>query len=625
MKRKVSVLSLISSIILLASCGGQNKEDADQIKYESLSSVPSYRDLSSVDFSLYKTFYIDSIEGNDNYEGLDQNSPKKSISSIPDIITKYGETYPLRILLKKGCVFEGNIILGGYSATEDKPFILSSYGDDNAYPIVKGVYKGDLTTNAIITIQEQNTRVDGLEVTGSDCTRGIYVKTRTRGIFHNIVIKNCYVHDINWNWTYSTDPKDTDPATINVESVTPYTPNDGSTNRYRRLYGGIEVFNGTISGTDSRKIGPAVYDNLFIENNRIEHVSHVAINFYNYWTNRYGIGYGYNKYVPTNESLRNFETGLGFFPYTNIVVRNNYTDCIGGDSIILDGVENFYVTGNTSYRASYLGRSGCFNAGIWVHNAKNGYMTYNEAAYTCFKNGAGDGEGFDIDIACENIKVYYNYAHHNEGGGLLVCNNSSKVVTYDEDGNIADFGTEYSKGEWKNNYVKNNIFAFNGISSNSKRSAFITVARSCNDLVAENNTVVIGDIEKQHIINCEDNAVSYNHTYKNNIFYCISASAKPVISYSTIKDPVFDGNLYFNVAEGDELYSELSLKKDTHAATKNDFSLNLPSNYNGYEMAKSIYPNVTVKDVPILVKYQLAFDFLNNTTEKVNYLGAICK
>ena len=634
MKKSLLLFPLLAlSLVSCTTTGFFNSSDTEsttesiepevETAVYNIPSAPTYEDISEdVINNIYRTFYIDSLFGNDSNTGLDPITPKKTLSSVETIISTYADFSPIRIFLKRGSHFYGNLILTGYTSSEEYPFILDAYGEGDM-PVIHG--DGDdstVTTNAILWIREENTRVYNIEITGPACTRGIYVLPRKSGVYKNIVIKGCYVHDVNWNWEYPLSPNETHPKDINPENVTP----TNRVLRYRRLYGGIEFFNGTIDVEASIKAGPITYDHVFVENNRIENVSHIGINFYNYWVNRGGIGYGYNKYVPENPDYQNFETGVGYFPYTNVVVKDNFTLCTGGDGIVVDGTDGAWIVGNTSYKSSYLGKGGYFNAGIWVHNVRGGYMLYNEAAYTYLQHGAGDGEGFDIDIACEDIHFYYNYAHHNEGGGLLLCNNTSSLFTYNIDGTLANTSKQSLLGIWKNNYCRNNVFAFNGIETNSHRSAFITLARQCDDFVAENNTVLVrGDIEKQHIINCEDSKVSRNHIYRNNIFHSYAEEAKPIFANYTILDPVFEGNLYHNIQDGNEIQSELVLSDDAYAVLDAQLDFTLPNDYDGYDVSKTFVPSTSLLEYARKLPVQLQYDYLGVDTGLLPYLGAFYK
>ena len=602
--------------------------------------APTYAEISKdVLDTEYKTYYFDALDGDDENSGLNMDMPKKSLSEIAEIISGNTENAPIRILLKRGTTFYENLKLTGYTVTAEMPFILDAYGAGDEYPVICGTgtsseSDSELNKANVLHLEEDNTRIMNIEITGSDCTRGIYIFPRKGGVFENIVVDGCYVHNVNWNWTYNTEPNETDPDDIDPQTVTPADANNkdvGVAHRYRRLYGGICIFTGDLTNSVG---APVTFRNMWITDNRVEEVSHLGINFYNYWVNRPGVGYGYNKYVDDTTDHNDYNTGVGYFPMENIVVARNYTNCIGGDGIVVAGADNVWLEYNTCYKANYLGRSDFWNGGVWVHNVRTCYYQYNEAGYTYLRHGASDGEGFDIDNTCEDVYMQYNYGHHNEGGGMLLCNQATAMLKFGADGAPATERLESYLGNWKNNYVRNNVFVNNGYPFGDKEdgnhhSAFVTVARTVNDVVFENNTVVIrGDIYNQHIIDCEDNMVASGHVYRNNIFYCVDASSEPVFDLGTIKDPVFENNLYYNVKNGDELYSELNFSADSKAILDINPQIELPAdgNYRGWEKAFLFTAKNDVvysKGMPIAT--MMKYDIKGNDATKNLYLGAFAK
>ena len=199
MKKIAFILSLFA--LLLVSCttptnsdetSGGDTSDVEEVEttYLEVPNAPTYEDISSETLeSVYKTFYIDSVFGDDSNNGLTPLTAKKTLNSVETIVSTYSDFSPLRILLKRNSNFYGNLILTGYTASEEYPFILDAYGEGNL-PIIHG--EGDdssVLTNAILWIQEENTRVYNIEITGPECTRGIYVLPRKSGVYKNIVIK----------------------------------------------------------------------------------------------------------------------------------------------------------------------------------------------------------------------------------------------------------------------------------------------------------------------------------------------------------------------------------------------------------------------------------------------------
>ena len=486
----------------------------------------------------YTKYFFDSAAGDDGNDGLSASAPKASLAAAVQIASKASETTPVKLLFKKGSVFEGKATFVGYKSTNAFPLILDSYGEGEGYP--KFVGTGSETTkntiDAVLYFKDDNVWVKNLEVTGSTAYQGIAFQPSSGGAFENILVEGNYVHDINFNWTYPTQPSATSPDDIDVESVCP--EGDGTGRYVYRKYSAICFDNDYTSA-------PAWFENVWIRNNRVENVGKIGINVYNRWNNKGGVGYGYNKYVDGTETYNDESKKLGNYPHKNVYVTGNYLSCCGGDGLVVSGATGGKVDKNVSYYANYLGRTKNWNAGIWVFACTGTVVEYNEAAYTYMRNGGQDAQGFDIDNACRNIIFRYNYAHHNEGGGLLLCNNTTKIDKYDQNGDLT--ASEVSvQGDWGDNYIYGNVFAYNGNASDSARSAFITVARAASDAYIYNNTVVMsGEIKGQSIVNVEASGCT-NHYYYNNLFYSETANGVKFNLSSTMAYR-FDGNLFYNV------------------------------------------------------------------------------
>ncbi len=488
-----------------------------------------------ISFGEYITYYFDSEKGDDLNDGLSENSPKKSIDQIQKIISAR-KNGGIKIALKGGSVFYGDLTVSGQT-DDNHPFIITSYGEGMG--VINGV-------NEVLKVTCSNVVVDGVEVTGVKALRGIFVQPVKAGAVKNIVIKNCYVHDVNFSWYLDKSPMETNPDEIDVELVCPeYYPNTKTYYRYnRRSHGGIIFLNDT-----DVSVGASWFENVFIIDNKVESVARTGIYLANVWADKAGIGYGYNKYVQGKERVVNAEKGLGYFSSKNVVCSSNSIICAGGDGVILSAVYNAFVEFNVCYYANYLGRTNYWNAGIWVFDTEQAWFRYNESAYTYMRHNSNDAQGFDLDNACVRIVFKGNYAHHNEGGGLLVCNKRTKVKLHDDNGEYLGESDE-TLGKWYNNLVCLNLFYENGNTWDPTRSAFITIARETDYLFAYSNFVVLrDDIKGQSLINTEDESqYSYNNFYLNNVFYC-PKKVDAKFTVKMMKDSVFSGNVYKNVGD----------------------------------------------------------------------------
>lgn len=554
-------------------------------------SAPQYPDVCT---DSYKTFYFDFEAGLDDNDGLSPETPKQTLKEASALATKYGGE-GLRLLFKGGSTFYGNLLLGSFAAREDRPLIIDRYPEQtDLYPCFTG--GGD-----VIRVEVGNVRIYHLEVTGKYAYRGIFCAPVTYGAVKNVVIEGCYVHDINFNWIYPTDPRETSPDDIDIEAVCPEFKKDGVTHdRYfYRYYGGIILLNFTDEAT-----GASWFENVWVLNNRVECVARTAITIYSRWSNKGGVGYGFNKFVDETQDHNDPQKGIGYYTHKNVVFAGNFVDCAAGDGIVLSTAEHAFVEWNTCYRANYLGRSNYWNAAIWVYNVKDCYFQYNEAAYTYMRNGGQDAQGFDLDNCCRDVYMQFNYCHHNEGGGLLICNLETPVPLYKPNGEpvaLTETGEPAKQrimGKWFNNYVYSNVFAYNGNPHDPTRSAFITIAREVDHVYCVNNTVIMDPaISGQSVVNTEDEStLCYNQVYANNVFYA-PEKVDSKLTVKMMRSSVFDNNLYWNM--GNQV---LEKAEDAHPI-----------------MVEPIFP---IKDA--LCGYSHIADFAL-TDEKLHSLGRFCR
>ncbi len=121
-----------------------------------------------------------------------------------------------------------------------------------------------------------------------------------------------------------------------------------------------------------------------------------------------------------------------WFPSLRVTIRHNSVDNIGGDGIVPWACDGILVEFNVAKSCNQ--RSPAYNAGIWPWSCDNSVIQYNEAYLT---RGTRDGQGFDSDYNSRNTIFQHNYAHDNEGGFVLICNDGS----HKSDVNAGNVGT----------------------------------------------------------------------------------------------------------------------------------------------------------------------------------------
>lgn len=505
----------------------------------------------------YDTYYFDAVNGSDLSDGKSERTPFKSLGKLNEILKL---ERPLRILIKRGGVFKGKLEAGGMAAHEDLPLTISSYGEGEL-----PLFDGD-GNDCAVEISRGYAVISEIAVTNPKGLIGIFVKVKEAGSLAYLTIKNCVVKDVNYNWIYEKREKEIDIREIDPETVCPQ-------KRFYYETGGI-IF---LAGDEAKQ--PCNYRDIRIIGNEVTRVSRSGIFLTGLWIRRPGTCWGVNPYYSDEN---------GWYPSERIEISSNKVSYTGGDGIVLIGSVHSVIERNVSYHSNYLGRTGNANAGIWPIGCKDVLIRYNEAAYSHLEHGGLDGEGFDIDIANEDILFEYNYAHDNDGGALLLCNAETTQPQFDEHGNpVTDENgrqKEYrAEGVWRRVTVKNCVSVNNGKAP--EHPNFIHFSSTCRELVVENNTIVMRpDMPGQLITRSGDYAGCGNQddlVFRNNLFY---SPVKNECDFNTDHCDRFEfsGNYYKNTGEK----CIVSAKETSAYPFKG--TITLPKDLDGYENAGKI-------------------------------------
>lgn len=574
---KIILLFLLFSCTLWL-CGCNKNDSVDpveenpekEIVYEAVPIPPT---ISDIDESGYTTYYVDSGPlGNDENNGLSEQTPFRSLKKITTLV----KTSKMRVLFKSGATFIGNLILEDLKGEEDKPFIVDKYGGDDR-PIIDG----NGVTSAV-EIKDGNIRFRNIKVTNKTGSRGIYVTPVKSGAMKNIEISGCRVEDVNWKG--NDEIIDINPSKLDVEKICP-------NEKFIYQHGGILFDANTPPAT-----GASWFENIFITKNEIFKVSRTGIWLDSQWAKRPGISWGYNDYVDDNN---------GWFPAKNVIVQGNDISYVGGDGTVLIATRNSFLDHNKVYHANYLGRTGYFNAGLWPHSSINCVMQFNEVGYTHLENGGGDGEGLDVDVANVNCLVQFNYVHHNDGGGILLCNDKGTINGKEQIGNHQ--GT----------IIRNNVFYDNGKSPDNPAFCVITSAVGRTELY--NNTVIVTNRRPDVLFllsaDWANIGKSKDISFKNNIFM----ATDPVAAQFNTKEIInskFENNLVFQI--GEKIPDKQLLNFNPQ--------IQVPPVIGGYENGLKFIPKaLDVFEKGILFDGMPEKDMAGNATNKIKYLGAFCK
>ncbi|WP_211746219.1 hypothetical protein [Paenibacillus sp. Marseille-Q4541] len=379
-----------------------------------------------------KNYYVDSINGDDSNNGLTETSPWKTLTPVNNTEFQPGD----RLLFRANGVWSGELWPKG-SGTSGSPIVIDMYGTGS-----KPAFIGSQTTNQTLHLDNQQYwEIQNLDISANYnnklTRRGVYVHAKDSGTLNHIYFKNLVIHDVwpNIPHTNNNTAKDTGGIFFSIEGSTTITK----------------------------------FNDILIENCTIKDLDREGITLtWTSWSNREG------------------ETG-GAGPWTgstNVVVRNNYLSNIGGDGIVIQGVQSPIIEYNTIDGFGSRNNNISYNAGMWAYSADDALFQYNEAF-----NGktTNDGMAWDADARTNRTTFQYNYSHDNEGGSML----------------FISYGTEYSRDA---------VFRYN-ISQNDRN--FILTATNPINANIYNNIFYIGNGINARVFNTNSGTA----TFKNNIFY----------------------------------------------------------------------------------------------------------
>ena len=371
-----------------------------------LDAVPAWSQTSS-SHTTGRRFYV-STSGSDSATGRSSSAAWKTLDRVNRHTFEPGDA----ILFHSGDTFHGQLHPQG-SGAPNKPIVLGRYGTGRMPIIDMGPALG-----AAVMLQDQSWwQIHELEVTSGappspDIGRaGIAVLAATEGKTHNIVVRDCFMHDI-WGTLMGHGPWD--------------------------QYHSSAIYVGSLGGDKSNH---ASAHNVLIESNRIERVDRCGI------------------------IAINCTSGL--------LIRNNRIVNLGGDAIVPIRCNGVLVEHNSVTQSclrtgnpllwipdvpKWMHMGNPHSAAIWLAGCDNGIMQFNEVYDTGRTSGNGDGEGYDIDLDCHNCILQYNYSNNNHGMMLLMQRTSGNVARYNISQNDQTHILALRPELYDGNLIYNNVF-----------------------------------------------------------------------------------------------------------------------------------------------------------------------
>ncbi|URN94235.1 MAG: DNRLRE domain-containing protein [Candidatus Pristimantibacillus lignocellulolyticus] len=428
-------------------------------------------------------YYVDSEAGDDNNDGLSEQTAWKSLEKLNAIQWQPGS----KILFKRGGIWNGQFRPKG-SGTVEAPIIVDVYGESTSRPIINGGGISNKDTNnafaegAVHLYNLSYWEINGIEVTNkgaivSEAARaGIMVVAGGNGFVDHVHVKDVYVHDIN------------------------------SHDDAQKISGGIIFRGDTVDEKGNITNVSSGFRDILVENS---HIKDVAIEGLRTKTYKNGSDTG---------SIKNVD----------VVFRNNLIENILGDGIVISEMASGGLVEKNIIRRHSMSPKSRNYAGLWLYQTDKVLIQNNEVYDGV--HGYNDGEAFDFDISATNNIYQYNYSHNNRGGFLLTM--ASAGV-----GNV--FRYNISKNDGNGTEI---FFCMNDRTAIYNNTIYIGEGMKVLYLIKENN--IQNMFFKNNIVHVEGKLEKYSQmttsydapNVSNNLFYPASVASLPGSpnSYSTL-------------------------------------------------------------------------------------------
>ena len=397
-----------------------------------------------------KIYFVSSLNGNDENDGLSESTAFKSLNKINEIDLIPGD----KVFLLRGSVFENEFLhLKNCGDINGDMIEITTYGQDGDLPKINTnghgvwyqdygceldysghIYKGNVSSS-ILLYDVENILIRNIEITNKEefkdmesyCApdkmdrTGIAAVAKNRGTLHSIKLDNLFIHDVNGN-VYN---KHMNNGGIYMTSFTP--DNESET-------------------------GVARYDGVEIKNCYVKNVS------------RWGIAVGYSYRHKDFAAKELDEETFKKYGNENIVIKNNYVKYAGGDAItpmyaltplVEHNIADSCATEMNDRIYKYpQKRAGKVAAAIWPWKCKNALLRYNDVCDTKLNQ---DGMAYDADSG-DGTKYEYNYSRLNEGGCMMFCLQQAVHNTFENNLSVDDLSGTMTPASNPDAYVANNTF-----------------------------------------------------------------------------------------------------------------------------------------------------------------------
>ena len=446
--------------------------------------------------SVGTTYYVSTLDGNDNNDGLSEDEAFYSLEKINDIVLKPGD----KVLLEAGSVFTNGFLHIQGSGSEEALIEIDKYGEGSNPRIDtngQGIWYQDFgkqldsaghkykgyVSSSILLYDVEYISIKNLEITNNAPEieakynylhtmnrTGVAAVAQNKGIIDSIYLDGLNIHDV-------------------IGNVYDKHMNNGG------------IYFTVFKPKNESETGISRYNDIKIENCIVDNV------------NRWGIAVGYTAYWDKFLGGEISDEVIAKYGSTKVEIRNNYIKDPGGDAIttmycdrpiieynVSDGAARQINT--TDYSETGSGRVA---AAVWPWKCKDAVFQYNEVFDTAVNQ---DGQAWDADSGDGTI-YQYNYSHNNGGGAVMICAGEAVNTVFRYNISENDLAgvlnlPYHPKAEIYNNtfYIKEGV-------------PFIRPGMTGGVAVVENNIIYNAGAEKEEDWTRGNSTV----TYSNNLYY----------------------------------------------------------------------------------------------------------
>ena len=369
------------------------------------------------------TYYFSTLNGDNNNSGTSQEQAWASLNMLEEknITLQAGD----KVYLERGSIFNNEFLhLREVKGTQDAPIVIDAYGDSGAaLPVIN-------TNGQGIWYQDYGTALDNAQ----HVYRG-YVSS-------SILLYDCEYIEISniamTNRNLDIDVEYNARSMMNRTGVAVVAQNGGTLDHIYLKGLDIQDVEGNVQ--DKHMNNGGIYFTVFKPENEgstgIARYNDVRIeDCYLKSVNRWGIALAYTAYHAKFPDSTISNEAAQTYGMTNVFIRNNYLEDVGGDAITTMYCYRPVVEYNVANGAAsqinakdYKGEGttgdkpfGCVAASVWPWKCKDAVFQYNEV-YNTHNDGGwnGDGQAWDADWG-DGTVYQYNYSHDNEGGCFMIC------------------------------------------------------------------------------------------------------------------------------------------------------------------------------------------------------------